>query len=330
MNIIKLKDKVYEGNDYFNEHLKGKYAWFIRMQYIVPLEDLEMSKYILAEQEGMDAVYGTFYIDIKDDDLGTDIYNNYTDHQATEAINSINLYLTQNAYVTDDDITLEELKLFRRWLAINLLSFDAVDGAQSKIKYDDATTHMLQYYANDMYNDIVKYLMIYGMNTASAFMTPLSTSTCGCSGNTLNTLLYGNNANLNTILYGNLTTGTLSTCDPLAVYRLNIYKKMVDTFSNLEFWINRHNDSHEFMVEFKKYVDNILKVGLNIITNPHEYKLADCPCTSNTTDSNQLILRRLSESLGYIISYDTATHRNFIVDSFKDWATYCYENMFWV
>ena len=48
----------------------------------------------------------------------------YIDQEATDAANCVNTYKMKNSYAPDADITAEEVKLFRMWLATTLLLFD--------------------------------------------------------------------------------------------------------------------------------------------------------------------------------------------------------------
>ena len=45
MNLVKFQDVIIEGDNFFNEKLKGKYAYAINWLYIAPL-DLQEKEYI--------------------------------------------------------------------------------------------------------------------------------------------------------------------------------------------------------------------------------------------------------------------------------------------
>ena len=54
MNIVKLKDILmpsdYRISELFNTKLKGKYAYWVKMRYIFPLDSLDYKTYINYEQ----------------------------------------------------------------------------------------------------------------------------------------------------------------------------------------------------------------------------------------------------------------------------------------
>lgn len=300
MNIIKFKDVIKDGDDLFNESFKGKYTYWIRMQYAIPFDDLTTIEYTNCERGDSPVPEGA---------IDTDTYQDYIDVAGTDAANSIDSYKLFNNYSTDNDITLDELKVFRRWLAQTLLGFD--------VDYTENQVHMLQYYANDMYDDTVKWLNQFGQISVS--YTDLYTTQkpgvpvgCGCS---------GVSATLSNLYATNLTT-----CDPLGVYRKNIWSLMVDTFSEVNFWTIL---SPAFLQEFKNYVDNILQVGLPLESTEWTSVFADCSCGQSPNSSNTAILSHLSQSLQYIIDGQTDGHKNFIQKSLNEWASVLYEKMFW-
>lgn len=304
MNIIKFKDEI-SGNEWFDTNLKGKYAYWIRMTWATPLEVTSLGQYIEYEQDGVPAG------DTPSDEwpfILTSTIEELVDTTETDAANTTTQFTLYNSYSTDSDITLDELKVFRRWLAETLLGFD------TELNYDDNTKHMLQYYVADMYDDTVNWLTQFGKPEYSVsvlnnqYQKPTG---CGCSG-------VGQNLS-------SLYNTTLASCDPVGVYRKNIWKLMVDTFSNIEFWKQM---STPFLSEFKKYIDNILKAGLPLSSSEWISVFADCVCGQTPDGTNTAILVRLSESLGYLIDSETG-HDNFIQKSFNDWSSILYEKMFW-
>lgn len=299
MNVIKFKDIIKDGDSQFNDNFKGKYTYWVKMQYAVPFDDLTVGEYTTYER-GNETPAGS---------INTDEYQEYIDIAGTDAANSIDGFKLFNNYSTDSDITLDELKVFRRWLAQTLLGFD--------VEYTENQEHMLQYYANDMYDDTVKWLNQFGGITTS--YTDLYTTQktgvpvgCGCS---------GVSATLSNLYATNLTT-----CDPMSVYRKNIWSLMVDTFSEIDFWTVL---SPAFLQEFKAYIDNILQVGLPLESTEWTSVFADCACGQSPNSSNVAILSHLSQSLQYMIDGETSGHKNFIQKSLNDWASVLYEKMFW-
>ena len=115
MNIIKLKDVVmpdsYRLSEFFNKNLKGKYAYWVKMRYIFPLDSLDYKTYIQYEQ--LDNVYMLGanilpHIDLYSEECN--MYNfasEYIDHDETEVINSMTSYVIANKYVADADIDIK-------------------------------------------------------------------------------------------------------------------------------------------------------------------------------------------------------------------------------
>lgn len=315
MNIIKLKDINKQGDTFFNKHLKGKYAYWVHMRYIVSFDHMRHEGYVACEEDidklliKEDGTYpkpfGAPYIDIYNSDIVP-----YIDIYETDKANCIVKYRMQNEYATDCNITIDELKKFRTWLATQLLRFDQDNlGNQSNIIYDNKETHVLEYYKNGMYDDVVKYLSVFGQSEVA--LSNIETSSCGCGNNNLSSLY----------------NSSLSTCDALFIYRKNIYKKMVEIFSNIDFW---NQFPKEFILEFKKYIDNIIKCDFKLSQSSYISDFIDCGC-SNIDDQSllQTILKRLSESLQYIAEGQLMGHKNYIADSFKEWSEKLYEIMEW-
>lgn len=317
MNIIKLKDILMPETswmaEFFNKNLKGKYAYWVQMRYIFPLESLDYKTYIRFEQ--LDHVHFLapdmlHHIDLYCDECSIiEFAQNYIDHTMTEEVNSIQEYVSANDYVADFDVDINKIRRFRSWLAEELLSFNTgMDGSYLN-KFNADQTHVLEYYRNGMYNDVVKYLSVFGGTEPTLGVT---TNGCGCC-STNNSGLY------NTMIGG--------VCDAGKVYTDNMHKYMVMMFEDVNFWRQFNVD---FLKLFKKYVDNIIKTGLSINNTPDLIRFADCNCSSQTTNNaNEKMLRNLSESLGFIINGEVNGHLNFITDSLYNWAEYLYDHMSW-
>ena len=148
MNIVKLKDKIKPGDDFFNTYLKGKYAWWIHMRFIVPFEHMGVNGYIACEEDLRDLFrlpYGTEFRDTYDKEIWE-----YVDEDGTDAANLINTFKLHNQYVSDNDITVDQIKHFRSWLAQELLSMDVNNkGIQMYDLFTSSQTYVLQYYANN-------------------------------------------------------------------------------------------------------------------------------------------------------------------------------------
>ena len=317
MNIVKLKDIVmpaeFRLSKFFNENLKGKYAYWIQMRYIFPLNSLDYKTYIQYEQ--MDPVHFLGpdmlpHIDLYSEDCCMyDFAQEYIDHDATELANAINDYRTANEYVADFDIDINKLRNFRTWLANEILMFNtSIDGGY----LDNLTVnqiHMLEYYKNDMYNDVVKQLNIFGIENAFT-LTGATKSGCCCNNDISS-------------LYA-LTTGT--TCNAIDIYTKNLHTLMVQTFEDVNFWMQFNKD---FIAVFKKYIDNIIKTGLVINTVNRDVLYTTCTCSNNSVNASNTLLQNLSTALQYIIDDEVTGHLNFIHDSLYNWADQLYDNMSW-
>lgn len=303
MNIIKFKDKImtddYKMAPFYNKYLKGKYAYYILMRYVVPISD--DVDYVALERAGR--IPSSSRIDtFSTDCIACDFMNVYVDTNETERINDISKYILANSYVSDEDVDINELRRFRSWLAEQLLYFNA----ESYPLYTTEQTHVLEYYKNGMYNDVVKYLNIFGTDSGITELT--STLSCGCCNTSAN--IIGLNKD--------------SLCNALEIYKKNIHDAMVLMFEDINFWSNANK---EFLLLFKKYVDNIVKTELLINNKNKAIKLCSCDVTDNT--KNEQILKNLSSSLQYIYNDDLIGHKNFIQTSLHDWAEYLYDYMYW-
>lgn len=320
MNLIKLKDMIMPEDqpmaEYFNKHLKGKYAYWVQMRYIVSFDHMRHEGYVACEEDitkllqredgSYPKPYGAPTFDVYDMNI-----MKYVDSVETDRINSTIEFRMKNSYSPDNDITIDELKLFRTWLAQELLKMDQTElGEQKKAYFSYEQTHVLEYYANNMYNDTIKILSTFGVSTPH--ISSLTSSTCGC--------MHG--ANLSS-----LYNTELNVCDPINVYRKNIYDKMVEMFSVVEFWSQW---SSEFINEIQKYIDNIIKCNFILTQSEWQSEFVDCGC-QNTSEQEKAIeiLKRFSVSLGYIKNDQIIGHKNYINDALYDWASLLYEKMYW-
>ena len=316
MNIVKFKDIITE-SDFFNENLKGKYAIAFNFNYIFPLGvsgiSENASQIIGIEKQKIGEVSGgELHIEMSDGSAGTFYegsdyvrYDDYTEY--IETMDDLDKYLYLNEFVTDEDITLDELKRFRTWLAEVLYANDTWIDQWSKDP--DKHRNMLQYYIQEMYDQVVKSLMKF--NNYVDINNISKQSGCGCFNDAIT-----------------YTADVLSVCDPLLIYRHNIYKYMIEAFSDISYWLGQE----EVCGEMKKYIDNIIKTNLPLASVTLYDKFADCTCINidaNEQDTLMNILKRLSTSLGYIIDHNTSGNRNYIASAFLDWSTYLYEKMRW-
>lgn len=316
MNIIKLKDIIMPSecrfSKFFNENLKGKYAYWIQMRYIFPLNSLDYKTYIKYEQfDDVDFVRLDTkpHIDLYSEECN--MYNfvhDYIDHDATEIANAISDFRTSNDYVADADVDTTKLRKFRTWLATEILAFNTNVEGEYINDLDVNQLHMLEFYKNNMYNDIVKYLSVFGDDSKFSLISNQSTGCSCCSGSTLYQL------------------SNISPCNALDTYKKNVHKLMVQTFSDVMFWCKFNKD---FIAVFKKYIDNIIKTGLIVSLSKNTNLYIQCNCNDKTNNAYELMLRNLSEALNYIINDDIKSHTNFIYDALYNWADQLYDNMSW-
>lgn len=328
MNIIKLKDIIMPETDpnsyFFNTYLKGRYAYWVQMRYIVPMGLYFDEKYnimigmkhegyvaceeninkLLITDSNIPKPYGSPCLDVYQ-------YMNYVDSKETDRINNTKEFRMKNNYVADPDITINDVKNFRTWLANELLSMDQYEqGGQKYDNLDEKQTRILQYYSNNMYDNTIKILSEF--NIQVDYSKNFITSDCGCSHSTNN--------------LSSLYNDSLNICDPINVYKHNIYLGMIEMFSNIDFW---KQWNPEFILVMKKYIDNIIKLDLSLSkTNNSDFN--DCVCKDDKDDELKNMLVRLSKSLYYIGNNDIRGHKNYINDSLRDWSTYLYENMYWM
>lgn len=315
MNIIKLKDilmpETFFMAEFFNKNLKGKYAYWVQMRYIFPLDSLNYKTYIKYEQYDSIHFLGPDilpHIDLYSEDCCMiDFVNMYVDIEETEKINSSVTYSIYNNYTSDFDIDINMLKKFRTWLAKELLKFNTDTCGCYIGKYNEDIIHMLEFYRGNMYNEVIKQLNIFGKQEYN--ITNNETS-CGCCNSNINSLY-----NVDNIM-----------CDTISIYKDNIHKLMVKTFESLNFWKQFDTD---FLRVFKKYIDNILRNNMIINKKTINNVLNTCNCDYSNDNFSKDILKRLSISLNYIITNSETGHINYIHDALYDWAEYLYDNMYW-
>ena len=214
-----------------------------------------------------------------------------------------------NNFSTDEDMTTDQVKRFRTWLAKTLLELDCKDDGTPKYSfYDEDTTEMLHYYARGMYNDVIKSL---DKIPAEYVVSDLKSTRFGCD-----------------------TCSDLSSpykaggekCNPVESYRKYLYKKMTKVFSDTDFWLDIPTN---IIALFKQYIDNIIRLNLPLEKSPYVSQFSDCSCLDSGQMAKRDILNRLSKALFFIIMDSAHGNKNFIKDAFMDWAIDLYENMEW-
>lgn len=304
MNIIKFKDSLRPNDEMFNTHLKGKYAYWVRMRYVVPFSVITPEEYVFCEHDDtyLERFKGKYRDLLCDKSLAA-----WVDESETENINDVQKYICSNRHTTDPALTINDVKKFRNWIAKELLLMDqTAEGEQKHLLYSEEFTHVLEYYAQGMYDDVIKWLNKYGQ-----FVTEFNfnKSSCGCIPKATD-----------------MNSAVLSVCDPINIYRQSIKSKMVEYFGDPDFWIQFPVG---FLSEFKAYVDNIIRLNLPFEADKYT-NFNDCLCGKS---SNQLaaieILKRLAKALELMVSGVAAGNKNYISDTFRDWARDLYELMYW-
>lgn len=288
MNLVKVKDIKDAG------YFKGKYCYCINWESIVCLEDITPADYVSYSQGSQitvdEAPYKTF------------LDNGWIDVDVTNKINDVTKYIGYNQYLPDDDITIDELKMFRTWLATVLL------GAK---EYEEATKKMLQYYSKEMIDDTVKNLSLF--STSSNFSYSLvSNSTCAC-----------------TKVTSNIQSLSTTECNPIDMYRTYMRNQMIEDLSEIDFW---EDLDAEFLTDICKYLENIIKLNFPLYRETLSTDFTDCS-ELNEKDAKQLaaqtILKNLIKSFQYIRDGKLNGHRNFVAETLKKWAVSLYEQMRW-
>ena len=315
--------------DYFEENFRNSYVYVVNWQYLLPITTTTGTPW-----DGQENTYIAFSLNPNLPKQTLDTFfpkilfkcfdESWYDQTTTIKIirNEQIKYDYLNRFTPDDDITIEELKVFRQWLASILLENEPLI---QEWPSEDMLRIMLTYYKQNMVDTTINSLSfltpymeqrVIVAGTSQQTLLGLSgisrSAGCGCTTN--NGLLnYNGSANI--------------ACDPINIYRTALYNYMVETFSNLNYWTQQV----EICIEMKKYIDGILKVGLPLSSNKID-TFNDCTCSSVDTDMElryRKMLENLSLSLTYIIDDQISGNKNFILTSFNDWATYLYENMYW-
>lgn len=303
MNIVKFKD-IYLTQEnaeqltedemlLFNKWFKGRYAYVVNWIWCVPFEVMTEAEYVLvSEQNAIGEYVNLLYSSIL----------NLVDQSTTTRINSVELYKNLNKFVSDDEITLDELKNFRNWMAENLLEI--------RTNLLSGEFEMLSYYKDDMFDQVIKSLSLFTTN-AQPTVTYVNQKSCNC---------------MTSNIKSNMTI--TNQCDTVSEYRRGIYNRMVELFSDYTYW----NDLGGFIAEFKRYIDGIISYNLPLYTSQYVNVFDDCTCASQTDALQQRGIRamkNLSQSLQYIIDNDVAGHKNFINTSLNVFASEYYEMMKW-
>lgn len=311
MNIIKFKDIVAENPlwkdaTFYNEKLRGKYAYYIHWTYVVALDDVTIEDVVGYEVDINSLLISSVrFINLHEGETGHWLYPDYIDLEETDRINSVDNLLSYNNYVPDDDITLEELKKFRTWLATSLLDLK---------EWDDNTTHLLNYYKGGMTDDTIKWLTEFGVIKGVSINT-ISSTPCGC----------GSSSNLSSLYNENLVAG----CDPISIYRSSIKLAMVELFSNISTWSDL---APAFLQSIENYLKGIIKSNLPLVSSTNVLDIYSCKCLGDINYGQkqaQAILEDTIEAFSLIRNDDVKSNKNKIVTALNAWSSNLYEIMEW-
>lgn len=296
MNIVKVKSIRDNNGDVIT--FSGRYCWCVSWKHIVDLDDYTISEIISLEQNGQTpSKQGTQCVS-----YATYQTNGYIDNTATDAANSIAKWVEYNKFSPDDDITVDEVKQFRTWLARTLYNLDK-DTASYEVR------EMLAYYMNEMNDATVQHLSTFAKTTVK---TVLQTGTSSCSCNKTSESLI-----------------SASLCDAVEQYRTGVRNIMISTFSDISFWSGREQDLQN---EIAHYIDNIIKMALPLTQSPYASQLYDCGCLTNANTPQQtmtLALENISKAFKLMAAGTISGNRDFISRSLNEFAVSLYEIMRW-
>ena len=348
MNIVKLKDIILDEScglspdkiELFNTQFKGRYVHCINWTYLVPLEAMNNETAIeLSKELCIDLSEPTVAVDdlqaIQKDITTTSIDQypwfylhelvEYVDENDTEKVNAIYKYIEYNSFTPDKELTLEQIKGFRTWLATVLFNLLSPEPDVEK----NNTTTMLEYYMNEMNDNVIDTLASFHVDTPQVsiytagvqgvtginVLSPVKKSSCSCTQSSTAALLAQHSS--------------VSVCDPIAIYRRALYSQMVDVFSDINFWRKREK---ELLLEIKRYIDAIIKLNLPLTASQYVSELYDCNCLTSTDSAQERlmsILKNLSTAFDYMANDKVTGNKNFIGDTLNQWATKLYEIMRW-
>lgn len=287
MNLIKFKDNIRPGDAYFNTYLKDQYAYWVRMRYVIPMSVISIHDYVSLERDiDLLKTLDPIYWDLEDpSDLKA-----YIDEVETNKINDPKTYEHHNRYVCDPDITTDEVKKFRTWLAQQLLQNRTNDWKEERV---------FKYYVGGMMDDTVRWFAETNTNTNT--FQQVTTTPCGCG------------------QVSTQSTNSLRVCDPLLIYRESIRNQMMALFSDLYFWLGL---PLPLLKEIKIYLDHITRLGLQL--RKTDDRFIDC-CDKN---SNKINLEGVSKAFEYMILDEVNGNKNFIAGQLRTLAN-VYEWLYW-
>ena len=340
MNIVKLKDIILDEScglspekiELFKEKFKGRYVHCINWTYLVPLEEMDNETAIELSEKLQNGTTTITSIDKPWFYLHELAEYFVVDENETKKVNAIYKYIEYNSFTPDKELTLEQIKGFRTWLATELLKLlspekDVEPDVEPDVEKNTIT--MLEYYKKEMTDDVIDTLASFhvdmpqvGIYTAGVqgvtginVLSPVKKSSCSCTQSSTAALL--------------AQPSSVSVCDPIAIYRRALYSQMVDVFSDINFWMQF---DEVLFNEIKRYIDAIIKLNLPLTASQYVSELYDCNCLTSTDSAQERlmsILKNLSTAFDYMAKKQVTGNKNFIGDTLNQWATKLYEIMRW-
>lgn len=300
MNIIKFVDYL-SGDEFFDQTLKGKYAYVINWVWVRPM----------TEDFG-DYDYRTLSVELQNnpqlaEEYGltklADIADSRIDWVETARVNNTSKYLFSNKYTTTPDMDLATVKKFRTHLAQLLWDWNNLNTYST---FDEKTARMVHYYAENMNDEVTKglYAMLGSSYTPITINTTVNASTCGCGSTTTQQI-----------------TGT-GACDALTNYRTMMTYVMVETFRSLDFWIGKEDICKEVVL----YLQNIIATNLPLTTQTDVIA-----CNTINIDYQKQNQQRIQDAITafeYIIDGNFVGNKNFISQALFAFAQ-MYETLQW-
>lgn len=238
-----------------------------------------------------------------------DDYIQYIDIEKTEKANDVSKFICLNKFCTDDDITEDEVRMFRKWLASMMLELTP--------EISDMQRVILSYYANDMVDSTtIAMTFMKSFSPRGSLYNANNISGCGCSS------LSQTSASLLALFSAG------NKCDPLVQYRAMIHEVMVDMFSKVDTW----EQYDEFLLDIIRYLKAILKLNLPLYGTLKETSFADCGMLTEKEAGQKHgveVIRNLINAFEFISNGEASQHKNFIATSLYNWADKLYELMRW-
>ena len=289
--IIKFKDRIHPSDEAFNLLLKGRYAYWVRLQYVIPLSDLSLDQYVKAEREGIDLKNGcSEYANVWNSDELTD----YIDYPETEKINATRVYEKYNEKQGNMAPHLSQERIKNAYLFFLDLIYQGLKDSSRDGKVDSLVERSINFFKNKGKDEVLSILyQIQLLPDLPSSPNQISSSSCGCN------------------QIPDLTIpGSFKTYNLPGVYAEGLKNILLSTIQNPDFWIMSLEEQD--ILEAKEYVDSILRLDL------------DFPGTNFKKDA-----RDFSLTLEYISEQNLVGHKNFIRDSIFKFVKYI-PQLYWI